>query len=71
MADFPRTGVWIPPPVMCTDHINALGMSHRIIGTSGAPASATWPAANRAILIPFSIPDTMVVASMFVVATAP
>lgn len=67
MGGWPKgPGMWIPPPVLGTDNVHALGASRRTIGAGGTPTSTAWPAANRAIAIPIWLPDAMVVSSLFI-----
>lgn len=62
MGDFPRGDVWVPPPVLCTLSLLAFGNPQ---GTAGPPASATWPAANKAYFYPFTLPVRVQVSKFF------
>lgn len=44
-------------PVIFTASPEAVGME-RVATNTGARSSATWPSANRAIYVPFQIPET-------------
>lgn len=69
MADWPgRESRWGTQTLVISHaHPLSLGpVSRKLVGTGSSPASTAWPAANRAILIPFRLPKIMTAYQMIV-----
>lgn len=51
--------------ITCVDqNFSCIGRSAHQLSGIGAPSSGAWPAANRALYLPFSIPEPVTVARM-------
>lgn len=69
MGDWPaREDRW-GTQALVISHAHSLSLgpvSRKLVGVGASPASTAWPAANRAILIPFRLPKIMTAYQMIV-----
>jgi hypothetical protein len=64
MADFPSPGVCLPVYSVFSS-VASGGALNLLANSAGNGASTAWPSANRAIYVPFYLPASFTLASMF------